>query len=172
MPGPIAVLVGPPGSGKSTVGALLATRLGTTFRDTDDDITARAGRAISDIFIEDGEPVFRELERGAVRDALAEHDGVLALGGGAVTDAGTRALLRGHRVVFLDVGLADAAVRIGLNRDRPLLLGNPRQRLRQLLAERLPLYREVAVAEIDTDERSPDDVADAVLAAVSALERR
>jgi shikimate kinase len=160
MPGPIAVLVGPPGSGKSTVGALLATRLGTTFRDTDDDITARAGRAISDIFIEDGEPVFRELERVAVRDALAAHDGVLALGGGAVTDAGTRALLHGHRVVFLDVGLADAAVRIGLNRDRPLLLGNVRSQLRTLLQERRPYYLEVATVTVPTDGRTAPQVAD------------
>src|SRR5262245_64222118 len=115
MPGPIAVLVGPPGSGKSTVGELLAARLGTTFRDTDRDITTCAGRSIADIFIEDGEPVFRELERVAVRAALAEHDGVLALGGGAVADAGTRALLNRHRVVFVDVGLADAAARSGVN---------------------------------------------------------
>ncbi|HKE52065.1 MAG TPA: shikimate kinase [Actinomycetes bacterium] len=162
MPGPIAVLVGPPGSGKSTVGELLAARLGTTFRDTDSDITARAGRSIADIFIEDGEPPFRELERVAVRDALAEHDGVLALGGGAVADAGTRALLRGHRVVFLDVGLSDAAARVGLNRDRPLLLGNVRSQLRTLLDERRPYYLEVATATVPTDGLTAEQVADRI----------
>lgn len=162
MPGPIAVLVGPPGSGKSTVGELLAARLGTTFRDTDGDITARAGRSIADIFIEDGEPAFRELERVAVRDALAEHDGVLALGGGAVVDPDTRALLRGQRVVFLDVGLPDAAARVGLNRDRPLLLGNVRSQLRTLLTERRPYYLEVATSTVPTDGLTAEQVADRI----------
>ena len=162
MASPVAVLVGPPGSGKSTVGELLADRLGATFRDTDADITARAGRSIAEIFIEDGEPAFRALERAAVRQALAEHDGVLALGGGAVADAGTRTVLAGHRVVFLDVGLSEAAARVGLNRDRPLLLGNVRSRLRTLMDERRPYYLEVATATVATDGLSPQQVADAV----------
>jgi shikimate kinase len=162
MASPIAVLVGPPGAGKSTVGELLADRLGTTFRDTDADITARAGRSIAEIFIEDGEPAFRALERAAVRQALAEHEGILALGGGAVADAGTRGLLAGHRVVFLDVGLSEAAARVGLNRDRPLLLGNVRSRLRTLLDERRPYYLEVATATVATDGLSAQQVADAV----------
>lgn len=162
MPGPIAVLVGPPGSGKTTVGELLAARLGTTFRDTDADITARAGRSIAEIFIEEGEPAFRALERAAVQQALAEHDGVLALGGGAVGDTGTRALLDDHRVVFLDVGLAEAAARVGLNRDRPLLLGNVRSRLRALMDERRPYYLEVATATVETDELTAQQVADTI----------
>src|SRR5690349_16054991 len=114
---PLVVLVGPPGAGKSTVGQLLAERRGVEFRDTDCDVEAAAGVSISDIFIEQGEAAFRALERDAVRRALDEHDGVVALGGGAVTDAATRASLAGHRVVFLDVGLASASGRIGLNRD-------------------------------------------------------
>jgi shikimate kinase len=166
---PVLVLVGPPAAGKSTVGTLLAERLGTTFRDTDADIVARTGREIADIFVTDGEPAFRALERAAVRTALAEHDGVLCLGGGSVLAAETRELLAGHPVVFLAVDVPAAARRIGMNRDRPLLLGNPRQQLRALLDARLPLYREVAAATVDTDERTPDEVADAVLAALATL---
>jgi shikimate kinase len=163
---PVVVLVGPPGSGKSTVGVLLAEALGVHLRDTDTDVVTGTGRAIADIFVEDGEPAFRALERSAVRAALAEHTGVLALGGGAVLDADTRALLRGHTVVFLDVGLADAARRVGLDTSRPLLLGNVRGQLKALLEERHPLYAEVAGATVDTSGRTPEDVADEVAKAV------
>ena len=166
MSGPRAVLVGPPGAGKSTVGRLLAAELGVGFRDTDDDVEAVAGKSISDIFFEDGEARFRELERDAVAKALAEHEGVLSLGGGAVLDAGTRALLRSHRVLFLSVGLADAAKRVGLSRDRPVLALNPRATLHALLEERLPLYREVATVEIVTDGRAPEDVTAASLSSL------
>jgi shikimate kinase len=163
---PRAVLVGPPGAGKSTVGRLLAQRLRVAWRDTDSDVEERAGACVADIFVEQGEPAFRALERDAVRSALTDHDGVLALGGGAVTDAGTRALLRDHRVVFLDVNLADAARRIGLNRDRPLLLGNPRAQLHRLMTTRRPLYEEVATVTVGTDGRTPQDVTDAVVSAL------
>jgi shikimate kinase len=156
---PLVVLVGPPGAGKTTVGRLVAQRCGVGFRDTDDDVEAAAGASISDIFVVQGEAAFRALERAAVDRALADHDGVLALGGGAVTDADTRAWLAGHRVVLLEVGLGDAASRVGLNRDRPLLLGNPRQQLRTMLLERKPLYDEVAVATVPTGGRTPDEVA-------------
>lgn len=160
---PALVLVGPPGSGKSTVGALLAARLGSTFRDTDADVESMAGTSIADLFIEQGEPAFRTLEREAVAAALAEHTGVLALGGGAVLDQATRELLAGRVVVFLDVGIADAARRVGLNRDRPLLLGNPRTQWLRLMEARRPLYESVATVRVDTDGRTPDEVADAVL---------
>ncbi|MFW6204900.1 MAG: shikimate kinase [Actinomycetota bacterium] len=153
------VLVGPPGAGKTTIGRLVADKLGLAFRDTDSDVEAVAGKPISDIFIDDGEPAFRELERSAVTAALAEHDGVLALGGGAVTNDHIRDLLRGHRVVFLDVSLTDAASRVGLNRERPMLVGNPRAQLRKLLEARRPRYEEVAAVTVDTTGRSPDDVA-------------
>ncbi len=156
---PAVVLVGPPGSGKTTVGRLLADRLGVAFRDTDDDVVAAAGSSIADLFVTRGEPAFRELERAAVRAALADHDGVLALGGGAVLDPATRRLLAGHCVVLLDVGPSDAAARVGLNRDRPLLLGNVRARLRELLEARRPLYQEVATVVVATDGRAPADVA-------------
>lgn len=163
---PLVVLVGPPGAGKSCVGELLADRLGVTFRDTDTDVEERAGTTVSEIFVSAGEEAFRELEREAVALALATHDGVLALGGGAVLDDGTRALLRERTVVFLDVTLAAAASRVGLNAPRPLLVVNPRTALRQLMAERRPLYEEVATATVATADSTPDDVAAEVARAV------
>lgn len=163
---PRVVVVGPPGAGKTTIGQLVAGRLGVEFRDADTDIEAMAGKAISDIFIEDGEPTFRQMERKVVAEGLASHDGVLALGGGAVGDDGTRALLRDHFVVFLDVGLADAVTRVGLNRDRPLLLEAPRATLKRLLDERRPLYEDAASVVIDTSGKTPDQVAQEVIASV------
>ena len=158
----LVVLVGPMGAGKSTVAELLATAYGVTARDTDADVEAAAGRTISDIFVDSGEAHFRELERAAVADALATHDGVLALGGGAVLDPSTRELLADHRVVFLRVGLSDAVKRVGLGTSRPLLLGNVRARIKALLDERTPVYESVADLVVDTDQRSPQDVADEI----------
>jgi shikimate kinase len=162
----LVVLVGPMGAGKSTVGALLARRWDVGLRDTDDDIVASTGREIGEIFVDDGEPLFRELERSSVRAALREHTGVLALGGGAVLSPETRDLLQGHTVVFLDVGLADAVRRVGLGTSRPLLLGNVRGRLKALLDERHHLYREVATLTVDTSGRTPEDVVDEIAKAV------
>jgi len=163
------VLVGPPGAGKTTVGRHLAERRGVTFRDTDDDVEQVAGKVVADIFVEDGEPHFRELERAAVKRALDEHDGVLALGGGAVVDTGTQAQLRGHRVVFLDVGLAAAAERVGFNTARPLLVVNPRAELQRLLTERRAAYESVATDVVDTNRRDVDDVVAAVDELLRAL---
>jgi shikimate kinase len=165
---PVLVLVGPPGAGKTVVGELLAKRRGVDFRDTDRDIEATAGATITEIFVDAGEARFRELEREAVRRALDEHEGVLALGGGAVISAETRTLLAGHRVAFLDVSLAPAAERVGLNRSRPLLAVNPRATLTRLLGERRPFYEEVATITVTTDDRTPEEVADAVDAALGA----
>jgi shikimate kinase len=164
---PRIVLVGPMGAGKSTVGALLAERWGVAVRDTDADVEAREARSISDIFVDSGEAHFRALEREAVADALASHDGVLALGGGAVLDPATRDLLAGHTVVFLRVGLSDAVKRVGLGTTRPLLLGNVRGQVKALLDERAPVYESVATLVVDTDGRTPDEVADEIVAALA-----
>ena len=158
MSGPVLVLVGPPGAGKSTVGRQLAARLGVPFRDTDADVVRVAGKPIAEVFIDDGEEHFRALERAAVATALAEHDGVLSLGGGAVLDGSTRAALAGHRVALLEVDLSHATGRVGLNRDRPVLALNPRAQLKALLEQRMPLYREVADLTVDTSRRRPSDV--------------
>jgi shikimate kinase len=164
---PAVVLVGPPGSGKSTVGALLAAELRVGFRDTDDDIVQVAGKPIPDIFVDEGEDAFRALERSAVATALSTFDGVLALGGGAVLAAATRERLGGHTVAYLSVELPDAVSRVGLGTGRPLLAINPRATLKFLLDQRKPLYEEVATFTVVTDGRTPDEVAAEVLTHLS-----
>ncbi|MCH1867402.1 shikimate kinase [Nocardioides sp. CFH 31398] len=154
------------GAGKSTVGPLLAEAWGVGFRDTDADVETTAGRSVADVFVEEGEARFRALEREAVATALAEHDGVLALGGGAVMDSETRERLAGHTVVFLRVGLTQAVSRVGLGSARPLLLGNVRGRLKAILDERAPVYTAVASVVVDTDDLDSAAVAEAVRDAV------
>ena len=156
---PRVVLVGPMGAGKTTIAGLLAEAWDAPVRDTDADVEAAEGRSISDIFVDDGEDHFRALEAKAVAEALAAHDGVLALGGGAVLDPLTRELLADQRVVFLRVGLSDAVKRVGLGVGRPLLLGNVRARIKALLDERTPVYESVATHVVETDGRTPDEIA-------------
>lgn len=169
MTAPLVVLVGPPGAGKSTVAGVLASRLGVGVRDTDADVETAAGKTIGDVFVQDGEAHFRTLEHEAVVRALAEHDGVLALGGGAVLDPRTEEALTaytgtGGQVVFLDVSLAKAAPRVGFNTARPLLLGNPRAQWQALMEARRPIYTRVCTLRVLTDDVPPAQVADEITA--------
>lgn len=162
MTGPVAVLIGTMGAGKTTVGELLAARLGVGFLDTDHLVAERAGKSVQEIFVDDGEAAFRALEREAVARALELFDGVLSLGGGAVLDPATQAVLAPHQVVFLRVGLTDAVKRVGIGETRPLLnqaIGGIRGRIKQLLDERTPVYESVARHVVDTSGRSADEVA-------------
>jgi shikimate kinase len=166
-PGPVAVLIGPPGAGKSAVGPLLAELLGTRFRDTDADISAVAGQSVGDIFIEQGEQAFRQLEREASARALREHAGVLALGSGSVLDPDLQSRLNGLRVVYLAADFATIARRLGLDRPHIIVPGNPRGRLRAMLEERRPLYERLATVTVKTDDLDPDEVAVQIAAALS-----
>lgn len=166
--GPLVVLVGPPGAGKTTVAEELARRWGAAIRDTDRDIEAAHGATVQEIFIDHGEQHFRALEEQAVAAALAEHEGVLALGGGAVLSSATRTALAGHAVVFLDVGLSAAAKRVGLGAGRPLLLGNVRSQLKTLMDARRPLYTEVASHTVITDDLDALQVADQITGLIGA----
>ncbi|MGI8948192.1 MAG: shikimate kinase [Ornithinimicrobium sp.] len=168
---PVLVVVGPPGSGKTTIGTHVATALEVPFHDTDQAVEVAAGRSTSDIFVQDGEAAFRALERSEVLRALQQEAGaVVSLGGGAVLDADVRAALTAYDVVFLDVGIADAAGRVGFDASRPLLVVNPRASWQRLMTARRPLYEEVATWRVDTAGRSPQEVADAVLALLEAPE--
>ncbi|WP_404382300.1 shikimate kinase [Knoellia locipacati] len=164
---PALVLIGPPGSGKTTIGTALATELGVPFHDTDAAIEADQGCSISDIFVLDGEPAFRALERAEVARAVSAETGVVALGGGAPMDDETQAVLEGHVVVFLDVGIADAAKRVGFDASRPLLAINPRAAWTKLMNERRPTYERLATHRVDTAGRAVDEVVAEIVATVA-----
>lgn len=167
---PLVVLTGPPGAGKSAVGAALASRLGVDLLDTDDLVEQRAGVSVPEIFVEQGEAAFRGLERDAVADALSGHPGIVSLGGGAILDPDTQARLAGHRVVFLDVSLRHAARRSGFDQGRPLLALNPRGQWLQLMADRRPIYERLAWARVDTDHASVEHVVEQIVAALEGRE--
>ena len=164
---PIAVLVGAPGAGKTTIGRLLARALDVGFRDTDVDIESKSGMSVTDIFVSLGEPAFRHQEQDAVALALQEHDGVLALGGGAILNSQTRLLLKDHFVVWLDVDISHAAQRVGMNTARPLLLGNVRSTLMKLMDDRAPLYQSVAKLRISTGDKVPRIIVDEIKEALA-----
>lgn len=161
---PRALLVGAPGAGKTTVGRALAEHLGVEFRDTDDDIERIAGKAIADIFIDEGEEAFRALETRALREVIAQCDGIVSLGGGVVMREENRRLLAGLPVVWLEVSLAEAVKRVGMGTARPLLMGNVRGRLMQLMAERTPVYEQVASFRVVTSARDVHSVVEEMAA--------
>lgn len=156
---PKAVLVGLPGSGKSTIGRRLAKALDTSLLDTDAAIEQTTGRTIPDIFANDGEQEFRRIEEGVIRDALQTHDGVLSLGGGAVTTPGVCEALAGHTVVYLEISAAEGVRRTGGATVRPLLAGGDRsEKFKALMSQRVPLYRRVATIRVNTNRRNPGAV--------------
>lgn len=161
------VLIGVPGAGKSTVGREVALRLGREFIDIDDVIVERAGKPISDIFTDDGEPAFRALEEDVIAHVLEEGDSVVALGGGALGSPATRERVKGHTVVWLQADLPHAVARVGLNRNRPLLLGNVRGQLADLMQRREPVYRDAATVTVDTSGLTVPEVADRVISEVA-----
>jgi shikimate kinase len=160
-----AILIGPPGSGKSSVGKSLAQRMGVEFSDTDTIIEKKWNKSISDIFVESGEPYFREIERAVVLDRLEKGVGVLSLGGGSVLDQQAQSALRNNPtpIVFLDVSLASASPRVGFNRDRPLLVGNPRAKWQELMNARRPIYEELATFTVSTDDLTPSQVSSKIV---------
>jgi len=158
---PQVILIGPPGAGKSSVGKALGQKLSTHFADTDVLIEKQSGLRVSEIFLDKGEPFFRELEKEVVLRELATFDGVLALGGGAVMNSDVQQALRetGDPICFLDVSLSSAAPRIGFNRDRPLLVGNPRAKWQELMNVRRPIYESLATLTVSTDSGTPSQIA-------------
>lgn len=170
-PGPLAILIGPMGVGKSTVGRLLADLLDVAFLDVDDVIVEQEGRPIADIFVDDGEPYFREVERRETLRLLDEHTGVLALGGGAPMQPDVAASLAGRPVIFLDVGIADAARRIGFDTARPLLAVNPRATWVTMMNARRETYERLGRWRVDTAGREAPEVAREVADLIAPVPR-
>ncbi len=163
------ILIGAPGAGKSSVGRLLAVKLDTTFVDVDMRIEEVVGKPIAEIFADEGEAHFRVLEESATLE-LIQGEGVISLGGGAVLNPRIREALAGHDVVWLEVSISQATRRVGMNTVRPLLLGNVRGRLIELLRERTPLYEQVATTRVMTDNKRPSEVAAELAAARGAAQ--
>lgn len=156
---PKAVLIGLPGSGKSTIGRRLARAMGLEMLDTDAMIEEQQGRSVAEIFAAEGEPGFRRIEEQVIREALESHDGILSLGGGAVTTPGVRDALAGHTIVYLEISAAEGIRRTGGSTVRPLLAGPDRaEKYRELMSRRVPLYRKTATIRINTNRRNPGAV--------------
>ena len=157
---PNLIIIGPPGAGKSSVGRQLGKVMQTPFTDTDKIIEERAGKRIAEIFLEDGEPIFREIERKVVLAEIAKDDGILALGGGSILDSEVDKELSKlkSRVIYLEVSISNAAPRVGFNKDRPLLAVNPRQQWMALMEKRRPIYERLAGHKVSTDNKKPSEV--------------
>ena len=164
---PLVVLTGPPAAGKTVVGEMLAGLLGVAFVDTDADIAALAGKPVADIFVDDGEAAFRDLERAAAGRALTTRGAVVALGSGAVLDPGVQELLRGQAVAYLPAGFPAIARRLGLDRPRVVIPGNPRGRLRAMLEERRPVYETLAAFTVPSDDLAPEEIVGEIAAWLS-----
>jgi len=164
------VLIGPPGAGKSSVGKALAKELSLPFIDSDSEIEKAAGKKISEIFVEDGEPHFRAMEVDKVKQLLRDFTGVISLGGGAPINKEISDILEtvDYPVIFIDVSIAQAAIRIGFNKDRPLLLINPRQQWINLMSQRRPVYEKIATDTVSSDSKKPHEVAKIILEKIKA----
>ena len=161
------VLIGPPGSGKSSVGKALSRKLSRPWIDTDTEVESRAGKKISEIFLEDGEATFRALERDVVDQVMGSEAAIVSLGGGSVlNESSQKRITTAKEVVFLDVAISNAAPRVGFNKDRPLLAINPRQQWLQLMEKRRPIYESLATITVSTDNKKPDQVADEIIEAI------
>jgi shikimate kinase len=163
---PVVVLVGPPGALAAETGRVLASRLAVPLVDTDDEVAAAAGKSVAEVFVDDGEEAFRELERAAVDRALEAAGAVVVLGSGAVVDPLVEEALRGQVVAFLDVDVASAARRLGFSRERPVGIGNPRAQWLRLMEHRRPVYERVATVTVSTGDLTPEEIADRVAAAL------
>ena len=157
------------GSGKTTIGKLIAIKLNLPFRDTDHIIEQENGKSVSEIFLEDGEDKFRALEKSVLRNELLSDDTILALGGGAPISIDAQSALKAiaSPVIYFDISLASVAPRIGFNRDRPLLLNNPRGQWELLMQERRPIYEAIADKVIDVNAKSESDIVDEILLVIS-----
>jgi shikimate kinase len=154
------ILIGPPGSGKSSVGKELANLMKLQHIDTDSLIEAKVGKRIADIFLEDGESIFRKIEHEVVLESLDIESAVISLGGGSILDSEVAARLRNEsNVIYLEVSISNAAPRVGFNTDRPLLVANPRQQWLKLMEARKSIYEELGSKQISTDNRKPKEVA-------------
>ena len=161
------VLIGPPGSGKSSVGKALSRKLSRPWIDTDTEVESRAGKKISEIFLEDGEATFRALEHDVVDQVMGSEAAIVSLGGGSVlNESSQKRITTAKEVVFLDVSISNAAPRVGFNKDRPLLAINPRQQWLQLMEKRRPIYESLATITVSTDNKKPDQVADEIIEAI------
>ena len=166
---PRVILIGPMGSGKTTIGSLVAGKLGLSFRDTDHLIEEQEEKTVSQIFLDEGEDAFRAIEKRVLREELLTDGTVLSLGGGAPISIDAQSALRAiaSHIIFLDVSLSTVAPRIGFNRDRPLLLNNPRGQWQTLMEARRPIYEAIADATINVDDKSEEEI---VTIALSSLE--